>query len=147
MKSEVRIDKWIWAMRLFKTRTIAADACKKGRIMVGNRPVKASYCIKVGDVVQVRKSPVTYSFQVLQLTENRLGAKLVPGYMANVTPADQYELLEMSRMSGFKDRDKGTGRPTKKERRSLDDFMADSGMSDYFFSDEFFEEDNDEDID
>ncbi len=135
MKAEVRIDKWIWAMRLFKTRTIASEACKKGRIMIGNNPVKPSHCIKVGDVVQVRKPPVTYSFKVLQLTENRLGAKLVPLYMENVTPDDQYEILEMSRISSFANREKGTGRPTKKERRDLDNFMSET-----FFDDMDYEE-------
>lgn len=135
MKNEVRIDKWIWAMRLFKTRTIAAEACKKGRVIVGNQAVKPSHCIKVGDIVRVRKPPITYSFQVLQLTENRLGAKLVPQYMENVTPEEQYEILAMSKISGFIDREKGTGRPTKKERRDLDSFMTES-----FFDDDWEDE-------
>lgn len=126
MKTEVRIDKWIWAMRLFKTRTMAADACKKGRVMIGGQSMKPSHNIKVGDVIQVRKPPVVYSFRVLQLTENRLGAKLVPEYMENVTPPEQYEILAMSKISGFIDREKGTGRPTKKERRDLDEFLTES---------------------
>ena len=86
---EVRIDKWMWATRIFKTRTIAADACKKGRVMVGGVTVKPSRTIKVGEVIQVRKPPITFSFKVLALAQNRMGAKLVPEYMENVTTPDQ----------------------------------------------------------
>ena len=98
--AEARIDKWLWAVRIFKTRTIAADACKKGRISVNGAQVKPSKSVKVGDTVQVRKAPVTYSFKVLQTIENRVGAKLVPDMMENITPQDQYELLEMNRIGG-----------------------------------------------
>ena len=90
---EVRIDKWMWATRIFKTRTIAAEACKKGRVMVGGVTVKPSHTIKVGEVIQVRKPPITFSFKVLALAQNRMGAKLVPEYMENVTTPDQYEIL------------------------------------------------------
>lgn len=113
--NEVRIDKWMWATRIFKTRSIAADACKKGRVMIGGVNVKPSRMIKVGDIIQVRKPPVTFSFKVLDLTENRMGAKLVPQFMENVTTPDQYEILEMNRISGFVNRAKGLGRPTKKD--------------------------------
>ena len=137
---EARIDKWLWAARIFKTRTIAAEACKKGRISVNGSQVKPARMIKPGDVVQVRKPPVTYSFKVLQAIEKRVGAKLVPEIMENVTTPDQYELLEMSRISGFVDRARGTGRPTKKERRDLDEFFT----PEYF--DEFdFDSDDDDD--
>lgn len=112
--NEVRIDKWMWATRIFKTRSIAADACKKGRVMIGGVNVKPSRMIKVGDIIQVRKPPVTFSFKVLDLTENRMGAKLVLQFMENVTTPDQYEILEMNRISGFVNRAKGLGRPTKK---------------------------------
>lgn len=122
MKSEERIDKWIWAMRLFKTRTVAAEACKKGRVSAGGRTLKPSATIKVGDVVSVSRPPAVFSFRVLQLSENRLGAKMVPLYMENVTPAEQYELIEMAKASRFGMRDRGAGRPTKKERRELDEF-------------------------
>ncbi len=121
-KAEVRLDKWLWAVRLFKTRTIAIEACKKGRISIKGVPVKASRMIKVGDVVEVRKPPVTYSFEVLQLSERRMGAKLVPEYMKNVTPPSQLEILELSRLSGYEGRARGTGRPTKKDRRDLEQF-------------------------
>lgn len=124
---EVRIDKWMWATRIFKTRTIASEACKKSRVMVGGTTVKSSRTIKVGDVIQVRKPPVTYSFKVLALTDKRMGAKLVPQFLENITPPEQYEILELNRISGFVNRARGTGRPTKKERRELEQF-ADPGM-------------------
>ena len=123
-KSEVRIDKWLWAVRIFKTRTIATEAIKKGRVTMGDSdvPVKPSRMLKVGDTVNVRKPPVTYSFKVLALTENRLGAKLVPEYMENITPQSQYDLLEVVKISGFIYRRKGLGRPTKREGRELSKF-------------------------
>jgi len=120
--NEVRIDKWLWATRIFKTRTLAAEACKKNRIVIAGVNVKPSRMIKVGEVLQVRKPPITFSFKVLALTENRMGAKLVPQYLENITPPEQYELLEMNKISGFIDRAHGLGRPTKKERRDLDQF-------------------------
>jgi len=122
MKSEVRIDKWLWAVRLFKTRSLAAEACKKGKIIIQNVQVKPSRNVKVGDVVCVRKNPVLFSFKVLALSENRMNAKLVPGFMENVTTSDQLELLELARIAAQTGRDRGTGRPTKKERRELDEY-------------------------
>ena len=112
--NEARIDKWMWAVRIFKTRTIAAEACKKGRISINGALGKGCPYGEPGDVIQVRKPPVTYSFKVLQPIEKRVGAKLVAEMMENVTAPEQYELLEMSRVSGFVNRAKGTGRPTKK---------------------------------
>ncbi|MDO5522911.1 MAG: RNA-binding S4 domain-containing protein [Bacteroidia bacterium] len=129
--NEVRIDKWLWAVRIFKTRTIASDACKKGRVLIDNVSVKPSRMIRAGDVVQVRKPPVTFSFKVLDLSDKRMGAKLVPQFMENVTPPEQYELLELNKISGFVDRQRGTGRPTKKDRRDLEQF------TDTFDFDEF----------
>ena len=122
MSEQARIDKWLWAVRIYKTRSIAAEACKKGHIMIGERSVKPSHAVRVGDVVKVKKSPITYSFRVLKAAENRVGAKLVPELMENITPQEQYEILEMSKISGFTDRMRGTGRPTKKERREIDRF-------------------------
>ncbi len=127
MASEARVDKWLWAARIYKTRSIAADACKNGRITVNGANVKPSHMVKAGETVSVRKSPVTYSFRILQPIEQRVGAKLLPQVYENVTPPDQYELLEMTRISGFVDRARGTGRPTKKERRSLDAFFDPTG--------------------
>lgn len=145
-KSEVRIDKWLWAIRIFKTRTIATDACKKGRVMLGDTTAKPARMIKVGDVVKVRKPPVTYSFRVLALTENRLGAKLVPEYMENITPRSELDLLEVVKISGFIDRRKGLGRPTKREGRELSRFTEqaydalDDGW-DFDFDDDFLDDD------
>ena len=130
---EARIDKWMWAARIFKTRTIAAEACKKGRISINGAQAKPARMVKPGDVIQVRKPPVTYSFKVLQAIEKRVGAKLVPEIMENVTTPDQYELLEMSKISGFIDRARGTGRPTKKERRDLDEFFTPEYLDDFDF--------------
>ena len=120
---EARIDKWLWAARIFKTRSIAADACQTGRVTLNNVNVKPSRPGQEGEVVAVRKPPVTYSFKVLKAIEMRVGAKLLPEIYENVTSPEQYELLEMNRISGFVDRARGTGRPTKKERRSLDAFI------------------------
>ena len=120
---EARIDKWLWAARIFKTRSIAADACKNGRVTLNGVNLKPSRTIKDGDVVSVKKPPVTYSFKVLKTIEQRVGAKLLPEIYENVTDPKQYELLQMSRISGFIDRAHGTGRPTKKERRALDAFV------------------------
>lgn len=142
--NEVRIDKWLWAMRIFKTRTIATEACKKGRVFVGDALAKPSRTIKVGDVVKVRKPPVTYSFRVLALTQNRLGAKLVPDYMENITPKSELDLLEIVKISGFIDRRKGLGRPTKREGRELAEFTE--SMSDGWDFD-FLEDDIDDDLD
>lgn len=122
MNSEARIDKWLWAARIYKTRTLASDACKNGRITINGALAKPSRTVKVGDQVGVKKSPITYSFRVLQTIEKRVGAKLLPEVFENVTPPEQYELLEINRISGFVDRARGTGRPTKKDRRALDDF-------------------------
>lgn len=121
---EVRIDKWLWAVRIFKTRTIAVEACKKGRVMIDDVTIKPSRNVRAGDVIQVRKPPITYSFKVLALADKRMGAKMVPQFMENVTSPDQYELLELNKISGFVDRQRGTGRPTKKERRDLDQFAG-----------------------
>jgi len=142
--SDARIDKWMWAVRIFKTRTIAAEACKKGRISINGAQAKASRTVKPGDVIQVRKPPVTYSFKVLQAIEKRIGAKLVAEVMENITSADQYELLEMSRVSGFIDRSKGLGRPTKKDRRNLDEFTTPEFMDDFDFDFDFDLDDNKE---
>lgn len=143
---EVRIDKWLWAMRIFKTRTIATDAVKKGRVTVGDNPnpVKPSRTVTVGDVVHVRKAPVTYSFRVRAVTENRLGAKLVPEYMENITPQSEYDILEVVKISGFVDRRKGLGRPTKREGRELSKFTDSAGDDGWDFDFDFDEDEEDE---
>ena len=125
-EGEIRIDKFLWATRIFKTRTIATEACKKGRVSVGGTNVKPSRPVQVGEVIEVRKPPITYSFKVLALAENRMRAKLVPQYLENVTPPDQYELIDMIRLSGFVNRAKGEGRPTKRDGRELKKFTDNS---------------------
>lgn len=136
MSDQARIDKWLWAVRIYNTRSIAAEACKKGHISIGSKSVKPAHIVRVGDVVNVRKAPITYSFRVLKAAENRVGAKLVPELMENITPKEQYEILEMSKISGFADRMRGTGRPTKKERREIDRFAEISYDSDLYEFDE-----------
>ncbi len=141
MNNEARVDKWLWAARIFKTRTIAAAACKKGQVSMGGTQLKPSRMVKVGDTIDVKKPPITYSFRILQAIEHRVGAKLIPEVLENVTRPEQYELLEMSKISGFVDRARGTGRPTKKERRALDDFRDDVPV---FFGDFDFDLDEEE---
>ena len=133
--SSARLDKWLWAARIFKTRSIAANACKKGQVSMGGVPMKPSRVVKVGDVIDVRKPPITYSFRILQAIEHRVGAKLIPDILVDVTAPEQMELLEMNRISGFVGRARGTGRPTKKERRALDSFDAQASATPVFFSD------------
>ena len=131
MAEQARIDKWLWAVRIYKTRSIAAEACKKGHVSIGERTAKPAHNVRVGDIVNVKKAPITYSFRVLKCAENRVGAKLVPELMENITSQEQYEILEMSRMSGFVGRARGTGRPTKKERRDLDQFVEEGFDTDF----------------
>ncbi|HBN46795.1 MAG TPA: heat-shock protein Hsp15 [Prevotella sp.] len=123
VSESARIDKWLWAVRIFKTRSVAADAIKNSRVTIDGSNVKPSHVIKAGDIISVKKPPVTYSFKVLACIEQRVGAKLIPQVYENVTDPKQYELLEMSRISGFVDRARGTGRPTKKDRRAIDAFV------------------------
>lgn len=124
--TEARLDKWLWAARIYKTRTLASDACKNGRISINGALAKPSRTVKTGDVVAVKKAPITYTFRVIQPIEKRVGAKLLPEVLENITSAEQYELLEMNRISGFVDRARGTGRPTKKDRRALDEFAEET---------------------
>jgi ribosome-associated heat shock protein Hsp15 len=140
MNDTARIDKWLWAARIFKTRSIAADACKNGRVTIEGVNVKPSRPLKAGEVVNVKKPPVTYSFRVLKCIEQRVGAKLLPEIYENVTDPRQYELLEMSRISGFIDRARGTGRPTKKDRRAIESFVEPALFG--FDDDDMFDDDD-----
>lgn len=133
---EVRVDKYLFAMRLYKTRTIAADACKKGRITMDGAQLKPSRTFHIGDVFSVRKGPITYTYRIKQLSENRLGAKLVPDYLQDITAPDQLELLELARLAGQTGRDRGTGRPTKKDRREIETFLSDDYLDIIDFDDE-----------
>ena len=128
---QVRIDKFLWAVRLFKTRSIAADAIKKGHITIDGSQVKSSRIVKKGDVISVRVAPATRSFLILELAQNRMGAKLVPNHIKEVTPPDQLEIIELQRLANSMNRRKGLGRPTKKERRDLDNFFDDDDDFDW----------------
>ena len=123
---DCRVDNWLWAVRVFKIRSLAADACKKGRVLMQGVAVKPSRELKVGDVLQVRRNPIIYTFKVVALTQNRVGANLVPQFMENVTAPDQLELLQCLTLDQSNRRAKVLGRPTKKERRDLDDFFDDA---------------------
>ena len=120
---EVRIDKWLWVVRLYKTRSLATEACKKGRVQIQGTAVKPSRVVKTGDIIQIKHPPVVYSFKVLAPAQNRMNARLVPEFMENVTTADQLELIELGKLAAKTARERGTGRPTKKERRDMDDFF------------------------
>lgn len=123
---EARVDKWLWAARIFKTRTLATAACRKGQVSLGGAQLKPSRTVKAGDTVDVRKPPVTYSFKVLQPIEKRVGARLLPQVLEDVTRPEQHQLLETARLTGFVGRPRGSGRPTKKDRRALDEFTQET---------------------
>jgi ribosome-associated heat shock protein Hsp15 len=123
MAEGIRIDKWLWAVRLYKTRSLASEECKKGKVMINGMNVKPSREIKEGETIQVRRPPITRSYKVLALAENRMAAKIVPEFMVETTPASELEILEMQKNMSIYHRVRGTGRPTKKERRDLDDFF------------------------
>jgi ribosome-associated heat shock protein Hsp15 len=128
MKTEkggvVRIDKWLWAVRVFKTRSQVADPCKAGKIKVEGNPLKASKEVRVGEVYSVQTGPLTRIIKVTALLHNRMAAKFVPQYMEDLTPAENLEQLKIIKEMRQGIRPRGFGRPTKKERRDLEDFGA-----------------------
>ena len=119
--ADARIDKFLWAIRAFKTRTEATDACKGGRVKVAGVNAKPSKEVKPGDVIQVRKGSITNTYKVLQPLERRVGAKLVPEYALNLTPDSELAKLRAPVETFFVTRDRGAGRPTKKDRREIED--------------------------
>lgn len=119
----VRIDKFLWAVRLFKTRSLATEACKKGKILMDGMPVKSSRMVKKGDEISVRQSPIFRIFKVIEVSDKRMGAKLTPGFIVDITPSDQIEMLELTKLANKLNRQRGLGRPTKKDRRELSSFM------------------------
>ena len=138
----MRIDKFLWCVRFYKTRSIAADEIKKNRVSVGNNVVKSSKEIKPGDVIKIRKNQIDYQLKVLDIPKSRLGAKLVPLHIEDKTDKEQYEILKLRKLTQDYYRGKGEGRPTKKDRRDMDEYVAgdaDSKMVDedwdLFFSD------------
>ncbi len=124
MAEHPRIDKWLWSVRVFHTRSMATEACKKGHVMMDGLPVKPSRVVKPGDVVRVRWSPIWRSYKALEPLHNRVGAKEVPNHMVDVTPAEELAILEMHKTGQWITRDRGAGRPTKKERRDLEDYFG-----------------------
>ena len=124
MAEEVRIDKYLWAIRAFKTRSEAADACKGNRVKVNDADAKPSKMIRIGDRIEVRKAAIHYTYRVTGLIENRVGAQLVPQYAENLTPQSELDKLKAPVETFFVKRDRGTGRPTKKDRRSMDEFIT-----------------------
>ncbi|MDR1593932.1 MAG: RNA-binding S4 domain-containing protein [Prevotellaceae bacterium] len=119
----LRIDKWLWAVRIFKTRTEASEACRKGRVLVNDVQVKPSREVKIGDEITVKRPPVSYVYRVTGLVENRQPAKNVPLYAENITPQEELDMLKVQKGTLFVQRDRGSGRPTKKERRDIDKVM------------------------
>ena len=120
----MRIDKFLWCVRFYKTRSIAADEIKKNRVSVANSVVKSSKEIKPGDVIKIRKNQIDYQLKVLEIPKNRLGAKLVPIHIEDKTDKEQYEILKLRKLTQDYYRGKGEGRPTKKDRRDMDEYVA-----------------------
>jgi ribosome-associated heat shock protein Hsp15 len=119
-KPEIRIDKFLWSVRIYKTRSIASDECRKGRILINDVQVKPSRNVIKGEVIIVKKPPVNYSYRIIEPIENRVGAKLVADFIEDLTPDCEKAKLDVKQAGGVIYRDKGTGRPTKKERRDID---------------------------
>ena len=152
MAEETRIDKYLWAIRVFKTRTDATDACKGGKVRVNGADIKPSKNVRTGDVISVRKGAVTYTYRVIAVIDKRQGAKLVPQYAENITPEEELAKLKAPVETFFLKRDRGSGRPTKKERRQMDslwdslsldvpDDIADRFAAEFGFDDDSEDED------
>ena len=146
--SEVRIDKYLWSIRVYKTRSEATDACKGGKVKVNGSDTKPSKVVKLGDMITARKGPVTYTYRVLDLIDKRQGPKLVPNFAENLTPEEEIAKLRIPVETFFLKRDRGAGRPTKKDRRQMDSlwdelsFDVPDDIAERFASDFGFEEDS-----
>lgn len=136
----MRIDKFLWSIRFYKTRNIAAEEIKKNRVSIGTSVVKSSKEVKEGDTIKIRKNQIDYKIKVIQIPKSRIGAKLVPLHIQDVTDKEQYELLKLRKMSQDYYRNKGEGRPTKKDRREMDDYVGNDVDSDFTDWDDFFGE-------
>ncbi len=119
MDEQIRIDKFLWSVRVFATRSLATEECKKGRVTIGGIAVKAARVVKAGEIILVRKNPVTYSYRVLELLGKRVGAKLVNQYIEDLTPPEELLKLDPDHGGSLFTRDRGAGRPTKKDRRDI----------------------------
>ena len=120
MEKSVRIDKYLWAVRVYKTRSLASEACRKGRVTIDEMPAKPSRMVKAGEEIQVKKMPIVYSYRILDPIEKRVGAKIADKHVKNITPEEELHKLKLQD-DFYTKRDRGAGRPTKKERRLLDD--------------------------
>jgi len=136
----MRIDKFLWSIRFYKTRSIAAEEIKKNRVSIGTSAVKSSKEVKEGDTIKIRKNQIDYKIKVIQIPKSRIGAKLVSLHIQDVTDKEQYELLKLRKMSQDYYRNKGEGRPTKKDRREMDDYVGNDVDSDFTDWDDFFGE-------
>lgn len=123
MEHSVRIDKWLWSARIYKTRTLATDACRKGQVSIAGQKVKPSRMVSEGEILSVRKNPITLTLKILSPIQNRVSAKLISEVLLDLTPAEEYDMLELARIASFGKRIAGNGRPTKKERRDLESFL------------------------
>lgn len=141
----MRIDKFLWSIRFYKTRSIAAEEIKKNRVSIGTSAVKSSKEVKEGDIIKIRKNQIDYKIKVIQIPKSRIGAKLVPLHIQDVTDKEQYELLKLRKMSQDYYRNKGEGRPTKKDRREMDEYVGNDIDSDFTDWDDFFGETDSED--
>ena len=119
-KNTTRIDKWLWAVRIYKTRSIATEACVGGKVKIDGNKIKASHIVRKGDFIQVRKEVIKYDYKVLKIAEKRMGAKFVPDFLEDITPEEELDKLESAHQHPLQTREKGQGRPTKKERRVMD---------------------------
>lgn len=131
----MRLDKFLWSVRLYKTRNISAEEIKKNRVSIGGQIVKASREVKIGEIIEIRKNQINYKIKIIQIPKSRVGAKLVALYVVDMTEKEQYELLKIRKLSQDYYRQKGLGRPTKKDRRDMDNFID---------SDEFWDDEDDE---
>ncbi|MBT2621051.1 MULTISPECIES: RNA-binding S4 domain-containing protein [Chryseobacterium] len=136
----MRIDKFLWSIRFYKTRTVATEEIKKNRVSIGDAVVKSSKEVKEGDVIKIRKNQVDYKIKVIQIPKSRIGAKLVSLHIKDVTDKEQYELLKLRKMSQDYYRNRGEGRPTKKDRRDMDGYVENDIASDFTDWDDFFGE-------
>lgn len=140
----MRIDKFLWSVRLYKTRSIAADEIKKNRVSIADQVAKASREVREGDLIKIRKNQIDYQIKVIQIPKSRIGAKLVPLHIEDKTEKDQYEILKLRQLSQEHYRNKGEGRPTKKDRRDIDGFVAADNSDPVEDWDIFFNEDDDD---
>lgn len=134
----MRIDKFLWCVRFYKTRNISAEEIKKNRVSIGGQTVKSSKEVREGDVIQIRKNQINYKIKVLQIPKSRIGAKLVPLHVVDMTDKEQYEILKMRKLQQDYYRIKGEGRPTKKDRRSITDYLDGDKPAEYSSEEEDF---------